>query len=209
MSNEIPTGHGEDTTTSTAAPVKNEKVLNIVTMSDGTQANFGARAKVLSAIGLEDKQITFRVADGSIINWSPKELDNLTDFQLPVFLYGLLERVKSGLSSTKGLDKVAEVINKQIEAIDGGEFNIRAVSSTGAVELTLLQQAYAIAMSMVEGGNPNWANVQDTAVIEEVLAVWENKTAVERNAIRRHVLVSTQLNLMALEAGKVADLTGM
>lgn len=207
MSNEIPTGHGEDT--STEAPVKKEKVLNIVTMSDGTQANFGARAKVLSAIDLEDKQITFRVADGSIINWLPKELDNLSDFQLPVFLYGLLERVKSGLSSTKGLDKVAEVINKQIEAIDAGEFSIRAVSSTGAVELTLLQRAYAIAMSGVEGGNPKWANVEDTAVIEEVLEVWEGKTAVERNAIRRHPLVSTQINIMQLEAGTAVDLTGM
>jgi len=210
MSNSIPEGHGTTESTANAPESKKEKALNIVTMEDGTQANFGSRNKVLSAIDLATKDITFRVADGTIINWVPKETDNLSPFQLTVFLYGLLERVKTGLSSTKSLSKVAEVINAQIGTIDKGEFNIRSISSTGAIELTLLQKAYALAMAGVEGGNPNWANVDNSEAIEQVLAVWENKTPVERNAIRRHPLVQTQINILELAAGKAMEsLTSM
>ena len=217
----LPTAHGEEDSTPTlevveeptSNPVEEDKVkvkkeVRIVTMDDGTQANFGARANLLSAIDLESSTVTFRIVTGKIINWTIQNMDNLTEFQKMVFMYGLLEKIKTSLAPIK-LPKMVEAIQKQIVAIERGEFNVRSLSSAGEVVLTDLQKAYALAFSEQYPAKKHWANVDDAATIAEVLGVWEGKSPAQRNAIRRHPSVGYQLNVMAMNAGEAEALDSM
>jgi len=213
--NDLPTPHGEDTkveaaTTTEAAPakVKAKKEVRIVTLEDGTQANFGARANLLSTIDLETSTLTFKLVTGKVVNWVITEIDNLTAFQKTVYMYGLLEKIKTSLAPVK-LPKIEEAIAKQIAAIAKGEFNIRSINNAGEVVLTDLQKAYALAFSKQYPDKAGWSEVDSPATIAEVLEVWENKTPAQRNAIRRHPSVAWELNVMAIATGDAEDLSDM
>lgn len=209
MSKNIPAAHGKGeqnkvdaSTTETAKP---KKEVRIVTMEDGTQLNFGTRANLLSSIDLETNTLTFKLVSGKIINWILQGVEGLTDFQRTVFLYGILEKVKTSLAPIK-LPKIEEAIAKQIVAIEKGEFNIRSLSGSGEVTLTELQAAYAIALSKQSKAKAHWVNTTDVVTIQEVLSVWEGKSPAQRNAIRRNAAVSWELNVMKLEEGNVEGL---
>jgi hypothetical protein len=226
----IPTAHGEavvaeqptetkeveqptestDTNATEDAPVKPKpkKEVRIVTLDDGTQVNFGARANLLSSIDLESSTIIFKIVTGKVINWVITEMDNLTPFQKTVFMYGLLEKVKTSLAPVK-LAKLEEAIAKQIAAVTKGDFNIRSINTVGEVALSDLQKAYALAFSKQYPDKAKWADIDDVATIAEVLEVWENKTPVQRNAIRRHPSVAWELNVMAIATGDAEDLSDM
>lgn len=227
--NEIPTPHGleetekvkegkveevsEATTEETTEPEKvtetkskakkAKKAIRFVTMDDGTQANFGVRSNLLSAIDLEEGIITFKISTGKTITWAVKTLKDLTDFQKTVHLYGVMERVKSSLAPVK-IDKLEEVITKQIEAIDNGEFNIRSLNTTGEIVLTDLQKAYGLTMSEspTSTDKQHWKEIDKPEVVAEILQVWEGKTAVERGAIKRHPIVGWHLSVLVMNASK-------
>ena len=218
----LPTAHGEqvpaegadveatgtEEVTTEPKEAKPKKEVRIVTLEDGTQANFGARANLLSAIDIESDTVTFRIVTGKIINWVVKDMDNLTPFQKMVYMYGLLEKIKTSLAPIKLL-KLEEAIGKQIVAIEKGEFNVRSLSSAGEVVLTDLQKAYALAFSEQYPEKAHWGKVDDATTISEVLSSWENKTPAQRNAVRRHPMVQYQLSIMAMAAGDLEALGDM
>ena len=85
----------------TEAATKKEVVKNMVTMEDGSVENFGSRSQLKSKMNLETKTITFKTITGKAINWVVGDVEALSEFQLKVFMYGLLERVKGSLSGVK------------------------------------------------------------------------------------------------------------
>lgn len=176
------------------------KPVRIVDMADGTQANFGTRANLLSSMNIPTATATFKVITGEVINWVMQGLEGLTDFQKTVYMYGAMEKVKSSLAGVK-VEVLAEAVTKNTTDIDNEVFNIRSAGSTGAVTLTTLQKAYALAISKLDGSKEYWNQLEEKAVIAEVLAVWETKTAKERGALRRHPHVALELNVMLLAEG--------
>jgi len=208
MSQELPTAHGAEDEATTTAPAKPEKKVRIVTLEDGTQANFGVRANVLSIIDVKSSTLTFKIVTGKVINWTIAGVESLTEFQKTVFMYGLLEKIKTSLSPIK-LAGLEDAIAKQIVSLEKGEFSVRSLTTVGEVSLTTLQQAYAIAFSKQYPDKANWANVEDPTVIAEVLSVWENKTNSQRNLVRRHPAVAWELNVMAIAKGDAEELSSL
>jgi len=101
---------------------------NTVTLSDGTTANFGSKTQLISTLDVATATLTFKLATGAVITWAVQDIDNLEDFQKKVYLYGLLEKVKSTLSPAKK-DQLEDSINSSIDSIKKGEFNIRAAGN--------------------------------------------------------------------------------
>lgn len=178
----------------------------IVTMEDGTTANFGTRTKLLTAFDVPSATVTFRLFNGTTINWILAGIEALTDFQKTIYIYGAVEKVKSSLTSMT-VDKLEAAINKQTTLIDSGVFNIRSSSETGLVKLSDLQKAYALAIALLFPERSHWANISDKDVMVEVLAAWESKTPTERNAIRRDPNVSLQLSTIQLQDGITSTLS--
>ena len=178
---------------------KAKKAARILPMEDGTTCNFGSRANLITSIDLDNSVVTFKIAIepiGKVISWSVPEVAGLSDFQKKVYLYGLMERVKSSLAPVKLVDTEA-AIHKQIVAINAGDFNIRSVEGEdGVVALTNLQKAYALVKSnpaFVKTAKPEWADVNNIVVVTEVLNFWEGLSAEERIAIRNNAYVKLEL----------------
>ena len=188
----------------TPAKEKKAKEVKIVTMEDGSQVNFGVRANLITSLDLDTSTISFKISTGKIINWLVEHMENLTTFQKTVYMYGLLEKVKTSLAPVK-VDALEVAINKQIESINKGEFNVRALTQAGEVVLTDLQKAYAIAVSYLDPSKAHWANVDNGEVIAEVLTLWESKSAIERNKIRRHPNVAVELAKIQMDNGFTSD----
>lgn len=187
--------------TEAATPVE-AKPARIVEMQDGSKVDFGSRSKLLVSFSTEDNTATFKVFTGDMVTWVVEGMDNLTDFQKIVYMYGLVERVKSSLSPIS-LKNLASTIHAQIAEINKGNFNIRANGGTKvATGLDQLQTAYALAMAELKPEVAHWNQVTEQTVIDEVLASWATKDAKQRGAIRRHPAVSLKLSMLKLEAGE-------
>jgi len=176
-------------------------VTRVVPMSDGTTVDFGSRSKLQVSFDTVTETATFKVFTGEIISWVVAGMEGLNEFQKTVHMYGVVERVKSSLSPVK-LEDLSEAINKQIAAINSGEFNIRGKGAAKASKLNQLQTAYAIAMSKLTPEVGHWNQVEEATVIAEVLASWEGKDAAQRNAVRRHPAVSLELSILKMAAGE-------
>jgi hypothetical protein len=155
-------------TTETTAATETKKADRIVEMFDGSKANFGTRANLLTSIDTDTNEITFKVFTGQILVWKPFEKEHFTPVSvLPeiirtVVLYGLLNKVKSNIAPVKltetvevkneagevveikTVDALYEAILSNISTIDEGKFSIRGTGSDEEFELTLDQKAYAM-----------------------------------------------------------------
>jgi len=173
-----------------------EKVTNIVEMSDGTTVDFGKRGTLVTSINLDSATIVFKMVTGAVINWQVEGVENLSDFQKKVYLYGLLSKIKSAMAPVAKEDLEC-FINKQIETINSGTFLVRAFGDTvGEVKLTDIQKAYAIAKSKQNPDFIHWANVDDVNVISEVSTDWKAKSTQEKNVVRRNPYVQLELSIL-------------
>jgi hypothetical protein len=212
----------------TVATPKAVKQVRILPMDDGSNVNFGARANLISTIDVDNLVISFKIAldpIGKVITWALGEVVN-TDAEgnvtgkpfeavatfpenfKKIFLYGLMERVKSSLAPVKLAD-LPTAIAKQIEAINKGDFIIRSVEGEdGEVALTKLQKAYATVKSnplYVTVAKPEWANVDDAATIADVLNFWEGLSASDKNNIRKNPYVKLEQAKLEVGTGEVEE----
>lgn len=164
--------------------VKPVKEPRIVLMEDGTTVNFGIRANVISAYDTEEKLITFKVITGDIIAWPITDIDNLTEAQVTVYLYGLLSKVKTNLAPVKVPD-LAKVIRDNIATINSGRFLVRGAGVDEDFELSLNQQAYALVLIKYQN-KVEWSNLSDPAVIVAIQTIWDSKSTSEKNTIRKN-----------------------
>jgi hypothetical protein len=172
----------------------------IITMDNGKAVDFGKRANVLVDIDQEGI-ITFSLANGKSVVWKVSDLDNLTPFQVQVFLYGLASKVKSSLAPIKELDAIEAVINKQIESINNGTFYLK-VGKEAVAKLTNLQKAYAIVKASTDVDFADWTDLTKVEVIEDVVARWEAFTTSEKNSIRKNAYVKLELAKLDIAAVK-------
>jgi len=176
------------------------KESNVVTMSDGTQCNFGSRANLLATMDIESKTLTFKVATGAVVSWPVEGLEAFSNFQVKVYLYGLLEKIKSSMAGVK-VDGLEKAINDHIADIKEGNFNIRSAgSSVSAIGLTMVMKAYALAKGQQQEEFAHFVNLEDPAVIEEVAALWAEKTPSEKRSDRANPFVQYQLAVLEQEA---------
>jgi len=196
----------------TETPIK-AVVSNIVTMENGENIDFGKSGKIKASYDVATSTITFKTVVGSIINYVVDGLDNLSDFQKEVYLYGVMEKIKSTLAPTKIEDLEAK-INKQIEEVKSGVFTTRTMDST--VELSDFLKAFAIinatqrlftpmgyvdvampveALKVTEL-QPHWVNVNNSEVIKEVSDFWTALPKGEKSAQRGNSFVKAQLSFI-------------
>lgn len=173
----------------------------IVTMEDGSQVNFGKLAKQIAVV--EDSTITFKLFNGKLISWEV-DVEGLSDFQKTVFLFGLVEKIKSNTSSIKDLAELEVAIKRQMAVLESGQFYTRN-TGTGIVLLDNLQKAYALVKSQQEGYE-HLAKLDDPEVTKEVSAYWDTLTRSQKNTIRKHpAVVVAKANLDAV-SGAVEEL---
>ena len=190
------------------AATKKAVVKNMVDMEDGSTENFGSRSQLKSKMNLENKTITFKTITGKVINWVVADVDALSEFQLKVFMYGLLERVKGSLSGVKA-DKLEEAINEGIAAIGKGEFVIRSLGSQTTAGLSMIMIAFARAKSQAEADFAHLADIENPEVISEIIALWDSKSAVEKRVARKDARIAYQLSQLEMEANSDQELASL
>ena len=174
----------------------------IVTMEDGSQVNFGKLAKQIAVV--EDSTITFKLFNGRLIPWTV-DTEGLSDFQKTVFLFGLVEKIKSNTSSVKDLAELEVAIKRQMVLLESGQFYSRG-TNTGVLLLDNLQKAYALVKSQQEGFE-HLANLEDPEVTREVVAYFDSLTRAQKNIIRKHpAVVIAKARLDAENSGEGAEL---
>lgn len=187
------------------AATKKAVVKNMVDMEDGSTENFGSRSQLKSKMNLENKTITFKTITGKVINWVVADVDALSEFQLKVFMYGLLERVKGSLSGVKA-DKLEEAINEGIADISKGEFVIRSLGSQTTAGLSMIMIAFARAKSQAEADFAHLADIENPEVISEIIALWDSKSAIEKRVARKDARIAYQLSQLEMEANSDKEL---
>ena len=172
----------------------------LVTLEDGSVVDFGVRANVLVDIDQDTQVIAFALSNGKKISWVISGLENLTPFQVQVYLYGLASKVKSSLARFKDLTEVEAAIHKQIESIDSGVFILRS-GKEASLSLSNLQKAYAIVKSQEEAF-ASWINVDSEEVIKEVLARWETFSTANKNALRKNAYIKLEVSKLEVAEAK-------
>lgn len=173
----------------------------IVTMEDGSQVNFGKLAKQIAVV--EENVITFKLFNGKLISWTV-DVEGLSEFQKTVFLFGLVEKIKSNTSSVKDLAELEVAIRKQMAVLESGQFYTRS-AGTGVLLLDNLQKAYALVKSQQEGFE-RYANLADPEVTREVSEYWAGLTRAQKNTIRKHPSVVVAKAKLDAETGTVEEL---
>jgi hypothetical protein len=193
-----------------------EKVSNIVELSNGERVNFGKNGKIVATYDVDSKVVTFKLVTGEILTLDISEIPE--NVLAEAAIYGVREKIKATLAPTPAAE-LSSKISKEFEALKEGKFVTRS-SDTGTVELDDFMKAFALvnATGVVNTGNgvftvsPNtdkvsfiiaqplkshWVNVEDTAVISEVLAFWDALSTKEKTAQRKNTFIKTQASLLA------------
>ncbi len=176
----------------------------IVEMSDGTKCNFGRRANLVSSMDVPTKTLTFKISTGVIISWAVEGLEAFSTLQTKIYLYGLLEKVKSSLAGV-GKPDLEVAISNNIADIKAGNFNIRSAgSSVAATGLTLVMKAFALAKSEQQEEYVHLRDLDNPSVIDEVCALWNGKSPSEKRAVRTNPFVQYHLSMLEKEANPKA-----
>jgi len=169
------------------------KDKTLVNMQDGTVTAFSNRIYIIVDADTDTDMITFKLKDGTVINWPVPDASNLNGFQKRAYMYGLLSKVKAALAPYPK-NKYKEVIQRKIKELYKGEFKAKIFGdSMSVIKLTDIQKAYAIAKSKQDPSFIHWSNVDNAEVISEVLSDWNNKSRSEKNAVRKNPYVQLEL----------------
>lgn len=184
------------TVTSTeVASTKKTRVINNVTMTDGSVKNFGERGKLLSSQVVHENgfDLTFHLITGEQIEFKHETTaDSLT---LEMAAFGAAAKVKAATAGTKQED-LAAVVSAKLEEFKQGLFVTRAAGGEVSTPLSHIQTAYAI------------VNGIDTTTTEGVATV--NAVFAALNKQQRSALYSNpkiKLELVKIQMAKAqADL---
>lgn len=185
------------------------EVKRVVTLEDGSTADFGKRANVLTVVSADSSKVTFKLFNGKVINWTVPFMSGLSEFVQSVYVFGLVSKIKSTLGNV-GLEDLETAITKATAQLDAGTFTTRSASEGS---LSIEQKAYATVKSTVGGRHydealAHWANLTDSNVIAEIIATWETFDRSKKNAIRKDPyfkLEKSQLE-QPTDVAKVADI---
>ena len=170
-----------------------KKVVNNVTMEDGSVVNFGSRMTVRASFNEATNEIKFSLLNGKVITWVPEIVASLEGMLKTIAMYGLLERIKTVYGPVKDLGKIETIINRIIASINSGVFPLGRATSD-EVELSTLQKAYALAKAQKEPEQyAAWVSIDNPTVIEEVLTVWDKFDRQAVQTIRRNPIVKYHL----------------
>lgn len=174
----------------------------IVEMEDGSEVNFGKRANLLTSV--DGTTVSFKLFSGKIITWVVEGIDDLTDFQKVVYIFGLTEKVKSNIASVKDVTELEIAIHRQITSLSSGVFYTRGTSSN-AVVLDNLQKAWATVKSDQEGFE-HFIDYAEPAVSREIATLWAEMSRPAKNLIRKNVYVVVEKAKLDLADGVEAEL---
>jgi|LakMenEpi03Aug12_release.lakeMendotaPanAssembly.Ray.scaffolds.fasta_scaffold210134_2 hypothetical protein len=162
------------------------KESRIVTLTDGTTADFGARNNVIQAIDLETNTITFKVFTGEVhtidLNAIPEEIKPI------IFAYGVAAKIKSGLAGVKlqevgdegeVVNTLSDAIASSISSINEGKFSTRNSAEESEETLDDEVKYFAIASGVFDKFpffNPDFAGVVKQ---EGDLLLWNDETTQE------------------------------
>ena len=183
-------------------------VKNMVDMEDNSVENFGSKSKLKSKMNLETKTITFKTITGKVINWIVSDVEALSDFQLKVYMYGLLERVKGSLSGVAA-EALVDKINEGISEIEKGNFIIRSLGNQTPDGLSMIMIAFAKAKALADPAFAHLDDVENTDVIAEVITLWDSKTAIEKRVARKDARIAYQLSQLEMEANSDKELASL
>ena len=208
---------------------KTEKVSNIVRLENGEMMDFGKSGKSVASYDVETKTLTFKVVTGEVLTrtLSDEETANLTPLQIEKLLYAEQEKIKSTLAPIKavlseeevslGKLNVADKIRHEFKQLEEGLFNTRS-ADTNVVSLDSFMKAFAYfcatgkvpvngtdvpvpeAMWPFKAINPEWKDVEDIKVINEIHTFWNSLDRTIKSQQRRNPYL--KLYEMELEAAK-------
>ena len=170
-----------------------ESNTSTIEMQDGSTVTFGANSNVVSTYDGETSNITFKLRDGNVISWDVEGTESMSLFQKTVYLYGLFRRIKSAIAG-RDLDKLAGLIEKQIEALKAGKFVVRGADGVPVLDNFL--KAFATVMSGKFPGavaeknvRPHWVDLENPSVVTEVTEVWEAMDKKVKTAVRKNPFI--------------------
>lgn len=176
------------------------KVTNFVTMENGEVIDFGEKGKCFLGYDIAAGTVTAKTATGSIINVIVADLPE--NIKQELLFWGLTRKLSSSILSTEASD-VTDKINLEVDKLFKGKFSSRGMGG-GSAELDDFQVAWALvnATGVVNTGTtsfpvpemfisveelrPEWVDVNDPKVIEDVLATWDAMPAKEKTAQRKN-----------------------
>jgi hypothetical protein len=144
MAKKIVQTEGENLDTSNEQTETKVKAINLITMQDGTQKNFGNRGKLLSseAVNETDFSVTFHISTGEQVVYNFK---GDTKLLLTMAAFGAASKVKSSCSGLKQ-EEIKSIIDAKLKEFDEGDFIGR---TTG--ELTQVLSQIQLAWATVNG----------------------------------------------------------
>ena len=208
--------------------VETVETVNIVELENGEKLDFGKNGTVFSSYDVDAGDITFKVATGEVITFNVSDVPE--NVLKEATIYGLREKIKSTLAPIKlntteeetlaGKLNKAEKIVQEITSLKAGEFVTRSAVG-GSATLDSFMKAFALvnAIGAIKTDNnggmvpvpakgrlfaelkPEWANVNDSAVIASVLSTWDALDRKVKAAQKRNTFLTFQAEYF--EAGLV------
>ncbi len=191
---------------------------NVVVMENGETLNFGKQGKCFSSFDLDTLTVTWKLVTGQVKTLSVTDLDEKV--QKMAMLSGILKKVTALVPAVEDVTELDAKIQKELYKLLTGTFTVRG-SGQGAAELDEFLTAFAIinakgeiatetgvfavpqAFIAVDDLRPEWVNVQDPKVIDEVLDFWGSLSAKDKTHQKRNNPYITILKNM-LEEGSYA-----
>lgn len=177
-----------------------EKVINMVTMVDGTKRNFGERGRLLSSSEITKNgfSITFHVVTGEQVTFTYSQEADLPEIVAEMAAFGVAAKVKAATAGTETKDLVTVITAKKSE-IEDGIFSTRGAAGEIVTPLNQLQTAYAIA---------NGIDVSGKDGIAQVNAVFAELSKEDKSALYKVPAIKLELAKLRLQAAQ-AELEGV
>lgn len=173
-----------------------EKVINMVTMADGSKLNFGKTGRLLSSTVIRENgfDITFHVVTGEQIHYSYNQEDAIPELIAKFAAFGVASKVKASTAGSEVADLVT-VITAKVQEIEEGIFSERTGSGEITTPLTMLQQAYAVV---------NGVDVSGKEGIAQVNAVFAELSKEQKSALYKIPAIKLELAKLKLAAAQAA-----
>lgn len=177
-----------------------EKIVNLVNMENGETIDFGEKGKCFLGYDVAAGTVTAKTVTGNIVNIIVADLPE--NIKQELLFWGLTRKLSSSILSTDAAE-VTDKINLEVDKLFKGKFSSRGMGG-GSAELDDFQVAWALvnATGVVNAGTstfdvpmmfisveelrPEWVDVNNAKVIEDVLAVWDALPAKEKTAQRKN-----------------------
>lgn len=178
---------------STVVEAPKAKVINLVTMNDGSQKNFGERNKLLSDSSTTETgfSIVFHVSNGEQVVY---DFSGDTSLLLEMAAFGAASKIKQAVTGEKDVNKLAALIKDKIEEFHQGSF-VNRVTGQLTTSLSQIQVAYA----RVHG-----IDITTTEGVAKVNAIFAAMTKEDKSALAQQGKIKLEIAKLRLEAAEAA-----